>query len=269
MMHLLDALAHDPGPVSLKHLAQSTSLHPSTAHRILSVMVESHLVERVDVGSYRLGIRLLELGNLVKARINVRQEALPNMRELQRQLGETVNLGIRQNDEVVYVERVIGNQTMMRVVQVDGARAPLHITAVGKIFLAADSLDEVKAYAKRTGLKAYTDNTLTTEEALLREFAEIARCGYAYDNEEAEKGVACLSAGIHNDEGRIVAGLSVSAPADRLNHAWAPMIKDTAAQISRAIGYRESIKEGLDAERDRKPKNEKTGSGVVALPDPA
>src|SRR5260221_627089 len=136
MMQLLDSLANDFGPVSLKHLAQSTGLHPSTAHRILSVMVGSHLVERVDVGTYRLGIKLLELGNLVKARINVRQEALPYMRKLQRQLGETVNLGVRQNDEVVYVERITGSQGMMRVVQVDGARAPLHITAIGKMFLA-------------------------------------------------------------------------------------------------------------------------------------
>jgi DNA-binding IclR family transcriptional regulator len=240
MMHLLESLAGDPGPASLKHLAQTTSLHPSTAHRILSVMVDSQLVERVDVGSYRLGIKLLELGNLVKARINVRHEAIPYMRQLQNQVGETVNLSVRQHDDVVYVERVSGSQTMMRVVQVDGARAPLHVTAVGKIFLASDSVDDIKAYAKRTGLKAYTDKTLANETALLQELAEVARSGYAYDNEEAEKGVACISAGIYNDEGKIVAGLSVSAPADRLNQAWTPIVKTTAEKISRTLGYKKT-----------------------------
>jgi DNA-binding IclR family transcriptional regulator len=237
MMQLLDALAAEPGAVSLKKLAQATGLHPSTAHRILAVMVNSHIAERVEAGSYRLGIRLLELGNLVKGRINVRQEALPYMRELQQELGETVNLCVRQKDEVIYVDRVVGGQTMMRVVQVVGARAPLHITAVGKIFLAADGAPSCREYAKRTGLPTYTESTLTTEAALFKEIAEITKLGYAFDNEEAEKGVSCIAAGIRNDEGKVVAGLSVSAPSDRLRKSWASQVKETAERISRTMGF--------------------------------
>jgi DNA-binding IclR family transcriptional regulator len=237
MMHLLDALAAEAAPVNLKNLAQATGLHPSTAHRILAVMVDNHVVERVEPGSYRLGIRLLELGNLVKARIDVRHEALPYMRELQQELGETVNLCVRQHDEVVYVERVAGSRTMMRVVHVDGARAPLHITAVGKVFLAADGPDACRDYARRTGLRPYTENTLTTEAMLLKEISEVAKAGYAFDNEEAEKGVACIGAGIRNHEGKLVAGLSVSAPADRLDRRWAKQVRDTAERIARAIGF--------------------------------
>ena len=125
MMHLIDALAQSPSPVNLKHLATATQLHPSTAHRILGVMVASRLVDRIEPGTYRLGIRLLELGNLVKSRLNVRQEALPHMQALRDELGETVNLCVRQGDEVVYVERVPSSSPLMRVVQVVGARAPL------------------------------------------------------------------------------------------------------------------------------------------------
>ena len=88
---------------------------------------------------YRLGIRLVELGSLVKSRISVRQEALPHMQALHQALGETVNLSVRRGDEVVYIERTSEGNTMMRVVQIIGAHAPLHITAVGKIFLAADN----------------------------------------------------------------------------------------------------------------------------------
>ncbi|WP_176328202.1 helix-turn-helix domain-containing protein, partial [Burkholderia vietnamiensis] len=82
MMRLLDALADHTDPVSLKELAQSTELHPSTAHRILNDMVTCRLVDRSDPGTYRLGMRLLELGNLVKARLSVRDAALMPMREL-------------------------------------------------------------------------------------------------------------------------------------------------------------------------------------------
>ncbi|HET6492544.1 MAG TPA: IclR family transcriptional regulator [Burkholderiales bacterium] len=237
MMHLLDALAGHGAPVNLKQLATQTALHPSTAHRILGVMVENRLVDRVEPGTYRLGIRLLELGNLVKSRISVRQDALPHMQRLHQQLGETVNLSVRHDDEVVYVERTAASNSMMRVVQIIGARAPLHITAVGKIFLSHDDPEKSLQYMRRTGLPKFTENTLTDAESLALELDKIRRQGYALDNEEAEKGVSCIGAGIYNDEGRLVAGLSVSAPSDRLDKAWAAQVKQTADNISRAIGH--------------------------------
>lgn len=238
MMNLLDALANHAEAVNLKQLATETALHPSTAHRILSMMVDARIVDRVEPGLYRLGIRLLELGNLVKSRINVRRFALPYMQRLREQLDETVNLSVRQGDEIVYVERVASTHGMMRVVQIIGARAPLHITAVGKLFLLEDGNDAVASYAARTGLPRYTPNTLASLVDLMRELERIRRDGYAFDDEEAEKGVSCIGAGIRDDEGRLVAGLSVSAPADRLDRAWAGTVKETADQISRAIGFR-------------------------------
>jgi DNA-binding IclR family transcriptional regulator len=237
MMSLLGALSRYSSPVNLKQLAAETRLHPSTAHRILSVLVGNRLVDRVEPGTYRLGFRLLELGNLVKSRISVRQEALPHMQSLHQQLGETINLSVRHDDEVVYVERTSGNSSMMRVVQIIGARAPLHITAVGKIFLAEDGPEQYGEYARRTGLPRYTDQTLTDADSLAKELEKVRRQGYAFDNEEAEKGVSCIGAGIYNDEGRLVAGLSVSAPSDRLNKAWAAQVRQTAERISRALGH--------------------------------
>ncbi len=237
MMSLLEALARHAMPVNLKQLATETELHPSTAHRILSVMVDSRLVDRIEPGTYRLGIRLLELGSLVKSRISVRQEAVPHMQLLHQALGETINLSVRHDDEVVYVERTTGSSSMMRVVQIIGARAPLHITAVGKIFLAQDGPEQWLEYARRTGLPRYTENTLTDHGQLAKELEQIRHHGYAFDNEEAEKGVSCIGAGIYNDENRLVAGLSVSAPADRLDRAWAAQVQQTAQNISRAIGH--------------------------------
>ena len=234
---LFSVLAKHPETVSLKQLAQGAGLHPSTAHRILAALVNDRLVERVDQGNYRLGIRLLELGNLVKSRISVREHALPFMRELLEATGEAVNLSVRRDDEIVYIERTSSGRAMMRVVNIVGARAPLHITAVGKLFLAEDGPKALEQYAGRTKLPSYTRNTLTSTAALEKELDRVRKQGFATDNEEAEIGVRCIAAPVRDDSGTLVGGLSVSAPAERLKSSWANLVKETAQKISRAIGY--------------------------------
>jgi DNA-binding IclR family transcriptional regulator len=123
-------------------------------------------------------------------------------------------------------------------VNIIGARAPLHITAVGKLFLLEDGVEGVRHYADRTGLPAFTKNTIHALPALERELDRVRRQGYAIDNEEAELGVRCIGAGIRDDTGGLVAGLSVSSPAERMKPAWSGMVRETAEKISRAIGYR-------------------------------
>jgi DNA-binding IclR family transcriptional regulator len=124
------------------------------------------------------------------------------------------------------------------VVNIVGARAPLHITAVGKLFLLEDGTDAVRDYAARGRLVGHTRNTLTALPALEKELERVRKLGYALDNEEAEIGVKCIGAGIRDDTGALVAGLSISAPAERLKPQWAALVKDTADRISRSIGYR-------------------------------
>ena len=242
MMDLLDTLSRFPDPVNLKRLANMTGLHPSTAHRILSVLVDYRMVDRIEPGMYRLGIRLLELGNLAKTRIDLRQEALPYMQSLHDELHETVNLSVRQGDEMIYVERLMSDRSAMRVVHLIGARAPLHITAVGKLFLLEDGPEKIQQYVERTGLAAHTRNTIRSIELLSRELEKVRKLGYAFDNEEAEKGMSCIGAGIYDDEGRLAAGLSVSAPSDRLDKSWGSKVKEVADSISRAIGYRSGVR---------------------------
>lgn len=237
MMKLLDVLSYYHDPVSLKQLALETGLHPSTTHRILSAMTASGFVERSDPGTYQLGIRLLELGNLVKSRINIRDSAMPLMQRLHRELGESVNLGVRQNDEIVYVERTSSGRSSVRVVHLVGARAPLHVTAVGKLFLLEDGPQKVQEYARRTGLPGHTPTSLTSLPALEKELNHIRRHGVAFDNEEIEQGLRCIAAPIRDDTGELVAGLSVSAPAERHKPDWANVVRQTADEISAAIGY--------------------------------
>jgi len=246
VFHLLEVLAAHEEPVPLKQISASTGLHPSTAHRLLNDLALGRLVERPEPGAYRLGMRLLELGNLVKARLSVRDAALLPMRELHKEIRQPVNLSVRQGDEIVYIERAYSERSGMQVVRAIGGRAPLHLTSVGKLFLAADEPQRLRAYASRTGLMGHTRNSITQLAALERELALCRRHGVARDNEELEIGVRCMAAGIYDDQGRLVAGLSISAPADRLEESWLPKLRGTAGQISAALGWGKSPESSTD-----------------------
>lgn len=237
MVNLLDALADFPDPVSLKEISSLTGLHPSTAHRILNDMVAKRFVERAESGSYRLGMRLLELGNIVKSRLNVREAALNFMRTLHYRTEQAVNLSVRQNDEIVYIDRAYSERSGMQVVRAVGGRAPLHLTSTGKLFLSVDDAKAVRAYAARTGLIGHTHNSITELAQLEKELALVRSRGYARDNEELEMGVRCMAAGIRDDSGRLIAGLSISAPADRLQDEWLEDLVTTVEQISAMLGY--------------------------------
>jgi IclR family transcriptional regulator, carbohydrate utilization repressor len=238
MFALIDVLASKEEAISLKEISEKTGLHPSTTHRILNDLAVGRFVDRPEAGSYRLGMRLLELGNLVKGRLNVRDVALIPMRELHKLTQQPVNLSLRQGDEIVYVERAFSERSGMQVVRAIGGRAPLHLTSVGKLFLALDDPSRIRAYATRTGLSGQTRNSITQLPVLERELAKARQNGVARDNEELELGVRCMASGIYDDQGRLVAGLSISAPADRLDETWLPKLQLTTQGISRALGFK-------------------------------
>ena len=235
---LLEVLAKNGQAMSLKEISEAAKLHPSTTHRILNDLTIGRFVERPEAGTYRLGMRLLELGTLVKDRLNVRDLALGPMRELHRRIQQPVNLSVRQGDEIIYIERAYSERSGMQVVRAIGGRAPLHLTSVGKLFLASDDIARIRAYATRTGLPSQTRNSLTQLHQLERELQEAQKSGVARDNEELELGVRCIAAGVRDDQGKLVAGLSISAPASRMDESWLPKLQSTANEISKALGYR-------------------------------
>lgn len=234
---LLDAIAAQDEAASLKVLSAETGLHPSTAFRILASLAEQGFVERTSRGNYQLGIKLMQLGNRVSAGVDVRKLALPLMEQLRDALDETVNLTVREGDEVVYIERTLAKR-MIRVEQIIGSRAPLHVTAVGKLMLGVQGEAICRSYAKRSRLPAYTVNTHTTVEALLQDSLEAAQRGYACDNEEAELGVGCIGTLIRDASGQVVAGLSVSAPIERRRNEWIVQVVETGKKLSQLLGYR-------------------------------
>ena len=236
MATLLDAIASYDDAVSLKILSADTGLHPSTAYRILSSLTDQDFVARNETGDYQLGQKLRELGSRVNIGLDLRQEALPIMRMLNSEIDETVNLTIREGNQIVYIERVTPNR-MMRVEQVIGSRAPLHVTAVGKLMLAQSGDQAINDYAKQSDLAQYTKNTFTELKTLKLELRKVLQQNYALDNEEAELGVGCIGALIYNAAGKVVAGLSVSAPIERRRDEWIAKVMAAAENISARIGY--------------------------------
>lgn len=236
MTALLNAIAAHDEPVSLKLLARSTGLHPSTAFRILASLVEHGLVERSEAGHYQLGVKLLQLGSRVQSRLDIRREARPILEWLRDEINETVNLIVREGDEVVYLERVAPSR-MMRVEQAIGGHLPLHLTAVGKLFLAESGAEDCLDYADRTSLRPRTPYSITDSAQLWRSVKQALQQGYAVDDQEAELGVGCIGVPVRDSSNRMVAGISVSAPIERRNPAWIPIVKRAGERLSARLGY--------------------------------
>ena len=235
---LLDVLAAHQDPVSLKDISERTGLHPSTAHRILNDLTIGRYVDRPEAGSYRLGMRLLELGNLVKARLDVRDAAIAPMRELHKLTHQPVNLSVRQGDEIVYIERTYSERSGMQVVRAVGGRAPLHLTSVGKLFLAHD---DPSGCVPTPPAPAWRDTRGTASPRCPRWSGSLPRCAPTAVRATTRNWSSVCAAwrpASTTTRARLVAGLSISAPADRLEDAWLERLKATAVQISGALGHR-------------------------------
>ncbi len=159
------------------------------------------------------------------------------MRDLHKLIQQPVNLSVRQGDEIIYIERAYSERSGMQVVRAIGGRAPLHLTSVGKLFLAADDAQKIRAYAARTGLSGHTKNSITQLPNLERELSKVRQSGHAHDNEELELGVRCMAAGIYDDQDKLVGGLSISAPTGRLEENWLPKLVATTREISHTLGH--------------------------------
>lgn len=234
---LVDLLAASDRSITLKVLAIDASLHPSSAFRILASLATHGYVERDAGGRYQLGRKLLQLGSRVRSHVNLRDDARPIMEGLRDEIHETINLTVRDGNEVIYVERAITNKRMMRVERLVGHRAPLHVTAVGKLFLGFESDAGFESYAQATSLAAYTPRTITRSDLLRTECLKALESEYAVDAEEAETGVSCVAVPVRNHCGQMIAAISISAPTSRHQEDWVPQLKKAGIELSGRLGY--------------------------------
>src|SRR5213595_403772 len=179
-IRLLTSFSGEEDELGITTLAGRLRLAKSTVHRLAATLTGAGFLEQNgDTGKYRLGLSLFELGALVRRRMDVANEARPQLRELLEKTGETVQLGIIDQSSVLYVYEMESRRAI-RMAAAVGARAPLHCTAVGKVLLAHQPGDYVKEAIGR-GLKPYTPKTITRREELLAMLQEAASREYAID----------------------------------------------------------------------------------------
>lgn len=222
-------------------ISKSLGLHKSTvASLVYTLAANGYLRQNPNTRKYRLGFTLLERASAMLEQVEIRQVAYPFLLELRNRWDETVNLAVLDGGEIVYVERFLGSKGLGMRSEV-GTRAPAHSTALGKAILACHSTAHVNSFLKQCGLPRLTPNTITDPERFLAELEKTREQGYAVDDEENEIGGRCVAVPVFEQTGKVVAAVSVSAPAprllmDRLAEA-ATMVRETAKAISRSLGY--------------------------------
>ncbi len=239
-MGILECFSTVSRHLSLAQIATTSGLPRPTAHRMLAAMKQIGFVEQdVRTGSYGLGLRLFELGNIALANMDILREAKPFIDRLCKLSGESSHLGVFNGFEVVVVEREEPADRQISSIRPSEA-SPAYCTGVGKALLAFQR-PEVVEQVIAAGLKVYTTTTIATAEALRKELGAIRKRGYAIDNSEHQVWVRCVAAPIRNSSGHVFASVSVTGPADRMTDgkidSLAPLVVQTADSISRQIGY--------------------------------
>jgi IclR family acetate operon transcriptional repressor len=209
---LLNALAESGADLGTNEIARRTGINPSSVSRLLATLVASDLVQHIpDTGRYRLGLRLLQLGNLVLARLDLREAAHPHLAALAEATGETATLSVPGEGEAVTVDFVQSAAWSAQSIARVGRPSVAHATAVGKVFLACGG--ELPDEA----LTAFTKTTITDPEELAEEVSRTASRGWAEALGERELDLNAIAAPITGRRGELVAILGLQGPADRFN----------------------------------------------------
>ena len=227
--------------VSLADLAGDLQLNKATAHRFLASLIAAGYVRQDERSrDYMLTTRVLGLASQLLERTEVRHVARPLMEQLAARTSETVHLGILDDLEVIYIDKVEGGQTV-RMASMVGGRAKCHSTGLGKVLLSAGSESDWSDCVKRHGQEPRTPATITTLEGLYEELQKVRERGYAVDDGENESGIRCVAAPIFDHLGAVVAALSVSGWTMSITRERLPdLIEEvvaTGSAISRSLGY--------------------------------
>lgn len=241
-MDILDCLAAEAVPLSAIELSRKLGISRSTAYRLLTTLSTGGYVTQ-DVASpekYRLGYKILELASNLLNSIELRQQALPILKELRDFANETLHLVVIERGQVVYIDKLECSQAV-RMHSSIGRLGFVHSTAVGKAMAAFMPKDTLASIIELHGLPALTPNTITDEASLLQELDKVREQGYAIDDVENEEGIRCVGAPVFGYEGEPVAALSLSGPAFRMTservEELSEAVRMTAARISRELGY--------------------------------
>jgi IclR family acetate operon transcriptional repressor len=237
-LQVLTLLADADNELSLKEICQRTGLPKTTAFRYLyTLSTHGYVAHNGDNDLYRLGPRSWQLGQSAGQYTRLLEVALPLMGTLRDRFDETVNLGVLNHSDVIYLG-MVESRRALRMQATIGGHDPTYSTSLGKAILAFLPEDQWTAHVT-TRLTPRTERTITSRTALRQDLALTRQRGYAIDQGENEEGSCCIGAPIFNRQGRVTAAVSLSAPASRLPIAQlaevASAVMQTAALISQQL----------------------------------
>lgn len=240
---ILETLAAGDEGLTLAKLARRVALPPSSAHRILTTLQRRRFV-RFDPAtmSWTVGVQAFAVGNAFVRSRDLVSLALPHMRRLMSDCGETVNFFMLDGDAAICMAQV-QSQQMVRAISRPGGGMGLHRSAAGKMILAHMPERERAAMIGRSGLPRYTEHTITTPEALSRELALIRAEGISVDNEEFSIGLRCIAASVFDEAGAVQAAVSIAGPTARITPArvaaFGALVQQCGRSVTLEVGGRE------------------------------
>jgi IclR family acetate operon transcriptional repressor len=238
-LEVLDTLALSNG-LSLTEIATRLDQSPATMYRVLSTLEAREFVEIEPITqAWHIGPMAFRLGSAFLRRSSVAERSRPAMRELMAATGETSNLGIQRQGDVMFIGQVETHESI-RAFFPPGTLSPMPASGIGKALLSRLGDDALDRFLKTYPMLRFTEKTITDADALKAELARIRDLGYAFDDEEKTLGMRCVAAPILNIYGEAVAGLSVSGPTLRMPsdkiEALGALVKDAADKVSRGLG---------------------------------
>jgi IclR family KDG regulon transcriptional repressor len=232
--------------LGVSEIARQSGIHKSTVFRFLNTLVSlGYVYHDSETDCYGLSLKMNTLSRILPGAQNILRYASGALEYLARETQETIHLAAPENGALVYL-RKIESPRSLRVVSMAssvGDSAPMYCTGLGKAILAWSSPGEQKKYISRRVFTRFTDTTITSGEALLRELARIRKRGYAVDRQEHEVGVVCVAVPVFSAGRKPAAAISVAGPSVRMGETilsrYAKLIIPAAREISRKLGAAE------------------------------
>ena len=241
-LSIMEMVASSKNGLSNSDLSRRLDIPKSSASYILRVLERREYLRRDTEAKYRLGMKVMDLTGGAIPGLDVREAAKPFLEEfLQKCRLPEAHVAVLDNGRAVYVEKVEGEKSFIKLDIWVGHRLPVHTTAIGKILVSFLPENEILDILNLHGMVQKTRRTITEPEKFLREAARVRKYGFAVDDEENSDGVRCLAAPIFDSRGSVVAALGTSSILQHIDEPNLPkivaLLTDAAAKVSREIGY--------------------------------
>ncbi len=242
VLNILEVFLNVSGEMGISELANLVCLDNSTVHRICHTLVErGYLYQKKKRGKYSAGTKFLQFQNAETYLRRIKDTAFPHLKKLSANASESVHIGIWDGNKVVVITNIFTDKRLQAMPAL-GEKPQLHCSSLGKLLLAYMQEEAIEGIFYGSKMHAFTENTITDFEHLKRELARIKQEEVAFDDEETEIGLRAVAAPVKDDRGNVLAAVGVLGPSIRISKLrmseLAPMIKNCASEISRALEYR-------------------------------